>query len=101
VTRLTTRIEGTTTDQLGGKATANRLRAALRRAGRYLDAARGGKNVTANLRRAQREMRSFERTLQQGLGRKRRPIDAEVGQGILSLSTETRSEIGVLQALGQ
>lgn len=101
VTRLTTRIEGATTDQLGGKATANRLRAALRRASRYLDAARSGKNVTGNLRRAQREMRTFERTVQQGLGRKRRPIDTEVGQGILSLSTETRSEIGVLQALGQ
>ena len=45
-------------------------------------------------------MKGLERTVQQGLRRKRRPIDAEVGDGILSLTTDTRSEIGVLQALG-
>ena len=101
VTLLTTRIEGATMDQLGGKATASRLRFSLRRASRYLDAARGGKNIEGNLRRAQREMKGLERTVQQGLRRKRRPIDAEVGDGILSLTTDTRSEIGVLQALGR
>jgi len=101
VTLLTTRIEGATVDQLGGKATASLLRVSLRRASRYLDAARGGKNIEGNLRRAQREMKGLERTVQQGLRRKRRPIDAEVGEGILSLTTDTRSEIGVLQAFGR
>jgi hypothetical protein len=101
VARLTARIETAGVDQLGGKATANRLRSLLRRANRFLDAARGGADVGDNLRRAQREMRTFERTVQQGLRRKRRPIDAEVGNGMLSLSTDTRSEIGALQASGR
>jgi hypothetical protein len=98
VTRLTAQVDGATTDQLGGKATASRLRAFLRRANRFLDSARAGKDVGPNLRRAQREMKSFERTVEQGIRRKRRTIDGEVGSSILSLSTDARAEIGILQA---
>jgi hypothetical protein len=95
---LTAQVDGATADQLGGKATANRLRAFLRRANRFLDSARTGKDVGPNLRRAQREMKSFERTVEQGIRRKRRTIDGEVGSSILSLSTDARAEIGILQA---
>ena len=95
---LTAQVNGATLDQLGGKATANRLRAILRRADRFLDLARGGKNVGPRLRRALREIKSFERAVQQGLRRKRRPIDTAVGTSFLSLSLDARSEIGSLQA---
>ena len=98
VALLTAQVNGATLDQLGGKATANRLRAILRRADRFLDLARGGKNVGPSLRRALREIKSFERAVQRGLRRKRRPIDTAVGTSFLSLSLDARSEIGSLQA---
>jgi hypothetical protein len=98
VTMLTARVEDAAVDQLGGQGTARRLQSFLRRATRFLDSARDGKRVTSNLRRAQRQMKSFERTVSQGLRRKRRPIDGDIGNDMLLLSSGTRSMIGVLRA---
>jgi len=98
IARLRERLEGASPGELGGKPTANRLRASLRQATRFLDAAQSGKKVAANLRRALRQVTSFEKTVAQGLVRKQRQIDPEVGETMLSLSTDARSGIGVLQA---
>ncbi len=95
--QLAQEVDGATTDQLGGTRTAKRLRAYLRRADRFLDAAESGKRVDANLRRAAKQLKAFERAVTKGANRKRRPIDSELAASILSLSTAAKSGIALLQ----
>jgi hypothetical protein len=95
--RVTQELDGATTDQLGGKLTANRLRAFLRRATRFLGAAESGKDVDTNLRRAAKQLTGFERAVTQGAKRKRRPIDPGLATSILSLGRAAQSGIALLQ----
>ena len=85
-------------EDLGGKPTARRLNALLGRAHRFLDSVERGAKVSRNLKRARRELRSFEKAVQQALKRKRTPIDPELGRFILGLATHATEDVGAKQA---
>ena len=85
-------------EDLGGKPTARRLNALLGRAHRFLDSVERGAKVSRNLKRARRELRSFEKAVQQALKRKRTPIDPELGRFILGLATHATEDVGAMQA---
>lgn len=94
---LTATLGTSSPDALGGKATAKRLNLMLARANRFLDSAQVGSKVAVNLRRARRELKVFERTVEKALRRKRDPIDAELGRFILGLAQGATSQLVVLQ----
>lgn len=85
-------------EALGGKATARRLTALLGRATRFLDLAGRGTNARGNLRKARRQLKSFDKQVQRGLKRRRGPIDAALGEVILGLAKDAMNDVGVIQA---
>jgi hypothetical protein len=90
---------GTTSpDVLGGKGSARRLGALLERANRFLDLAEGGTKTKANLRRARRKLKAFEKTVERGLKRKRGAIDGPLGEFILGLARDATNDVGVAQS---
>jgi hypothetical protein len=95
---LAATLGGHSAQDLGGKATARRLNALLGRAHRFLGSVERGANVSRNLKRARRELRSFEKAVQQALERKRAPIDPELGRFILGLVTHATEDVGAKQA---
>jgi len=85
-------------DLLGGKAAARRLNAFVGRANRFLGLARNGAKVKPNLRRARRELKAFEKAVRSGIARKRGPIDRELGELMLGLTTAATNDVEVGQA---
>jgi len=85
-------------DALGGAVTARRLNAFLGRAHHFLGLADGGTKVKANLRRAKRQLKAFEKAVQRGLNRKRGPIQRALGEVVLELTKDAMNDVGVAQA---
>jgi hypothetical protein len=52
----------------------------------------------SNLRKARRQLKSFEKQVQRGLKRRRDPIDADLGEFILGLAKDATNDVGVIQA---
>ncbi len=101
VQQLSTTLQTTSPDELGGARTSKRLGALVRNATQYLDSADRGVKVKANLRRAHRKLKAFEHVVQQAMKRKRGPLDPQIGQLILGAVTGADSEIDVAVASGQ
>jgi hypothetical protein len=90
---------GTTSpDVLGGKGSARRLSALLDRANRFLGLAERGSKAKANLRRARRKLKTFEKVVQRGLKRKHGAIDRPLGEFILGLARDATNDVGVAQS---
>jgi len=98
---LSTTLQTTPPEDLGGARTSRRLGALVRNAMHDLDSAHRGLNVKANLRRARRKLKAFEHLVQQAMKRKRGALDRELGQSILGAVTGADSEIDAAVTTGQ
>lgn len=91
-------LAGETIDTLGGKRLAKRIANAVAKARTAMTTARTGRKVVPNLRKANKQLRVFTRSV---AGAQRKGLPAEVGATLTSLATGATSEIGVLRATQQ
>lgn len=82
-------------ETLGGKKCATQLDRAVARARSAMAMARTGRKVTPNLRRANKQLRTF----QKGVARaQRKGMPAILGSRLMALATGATSEIGALRS---
>jgi hypothetical protein len=91
-------LAGETVDTLGGKRLAKRIANAVTKARTAMTTARTGRKVVPNLRRANKQLRVFQKSVTSA---QKKGLPADVGASLMSLATGATSEIGVLRATQQ
>ncbi|HEV7732706.1 MAG TPA: hypothetical protein VGR62_11115 [Candidatus Binatia bacterium] len=91
-------LVGQPVEALGGKKLATRLGKTMAHARTALDMARGGRKVTPNLRRANKQLRLFGKGVTSALKKGMAP---ELGAQLTSLAAGATTEIDVLRATPQ
>ncbi len=95
---IDTVLAGETPETLGGKRLAKRLTQSLSRARSAVTAARSGRKVTPNLRKAKKQLHTFTKSVTSA-GKK--GLAAHTAAELMSLASGATDEIGVLRAAQQ
>ncbi len=85
-------------EMLGGKKIGHQLGVSLDRATNAMQAAQGGKKVTANLRRARKQLSVFMKALKRA---QRKGMPPDVSSRLQTLASEAMDELGTLRAGAQ
>jgi hypothetical protein len=91
-------LAGETPDTLGGKTLAKRMTLSLSRAKTAVTAAREGRKVKPNLRKANRQLHVFQKSVTVA---QRKGMTAELGASLSTLAAGATNEVGVLRAAQQ
>ncbi len=91
-------LAGETVDTLGGRRLAKRIANAVTKTRTAMTTARTGRKVVPNLRRANKLLRVFQKSVTSA---QKKGLPADVGASLMSLASGATSEIGVLRATRQ
>lgn len=95
---IDTVLAGENVDSLGGKKFAKRLTQSVARARTAITSARSGHKIVPNLRRANKQMRTFQKSVS---GAQKKGLPLTLGANLISLASGATNEIGALRATQQ